>query len=69
MSKTKTITGITPSEINKKQWEWQTTTSPPVRIAKQWPDQRLPLDMKSPGNHKKIEEFDDQFSRRIDYED
>lgn len=68
MSKTKTITGKNEADLNEKQWEWQTTASPPVVITKQWPDEILPLDLQPSGSHTKIEARD-QVSRRIDYDD
>jgi hypothetical protein len=61
------FTGMDEADLNKKQWEWQTTGGKKT-ILEQWPDERLPLTMKPPQAGRKIE-FSDQVSRRIEYED
>ena len=62
--KTITITGMGETDLNKKQWDWQTTGAP-KRIVKQWPDEHLPLKMQHRPRHTKIEFKDDQYSQRI----
>jgi hypothetical protein len=65
--KTVTLTGMDETDLNQKQWVWQTTGSP-KRIIKQWPDERLPMTMQAQRFGQKIQ-FKDQISRRLDYED
>jgi hypothetical protein len=65
--KTITLTGMDEADLNKKQWDWQTTGSKKA-IVKQWPDEILPRKMRALSFATKIE-FSDQFSRRIDYEE
>ena len=65
--KTITLIGMDEADLNKKRWDWQTSGSKKT-IIKQWPDERLPLKVKSPAPGTKAEPSD-QFSRRIDYED
>jgi hypothetical protein len=65
--KTISLTGMSETDLNQKQWEWQTTGMKKT-IIKQWPDEMLPKTMASPRSGQKIE-FQGQFSRRLDYED
>jgi hypothetical protein len=65
--KTITLTGMDEADLNKKQWDWQ-TSGQSKKILKQWPDERLLLQMKNKQPGSKIVHAD-QFSRRVDYED
>jgi hypothetical protein len=67
--KTKILTGVSESDLDQKQWEWQTTANPPVRIIKHWPDELLPLTMRTPipGTH--LPPAKDSWQRQIDYEE
>lgn len=66
--KTKTLLGVDESDLNKKQWEWQTTSASPIKILRQWPDEMLPIEARPVLSGAKILARD-QFKRRIDYED
>jgi hypothetical protein len=66
--KTIVLTGMSELELNNKQWAWQTNGTK-KRIAKQWPDERLPMRMRSPTPGRKILFNEDQLSRKIDYEE
>lgn len=66
--KTKTLVGMDKTDLDNKQWEWQTTASP-IRILKQWPDELLQLKFRAQRPGEKIEPPDGQMQRRIDYED
>jgi len=55
------------TDLNRKQWDWQTGGSIDVVIVKQHPDQLLPMVMRARRPFAKIEMTDDRFSRRIDY--
>jgi hypothetical protein len=61
--KTTTLTGVDDGDLNRKQWEWQTTAA--ITIAKIWPDEPLPLPSTSEFGAKLLPQ--DQFSRQIDY--
>jgi hypothetical protein len=61
--KTIILTAVDATDLNNKQWEWQTTTS--VTIAKVWPDEPLQLQARAPHGSKILPQ--DQFARRIDY--
>jgi hypothetical protein len=62
-----TLTGKDETDLNRKQWDWQTGGSIDVVIVKQHPDQLLPMVMRARRPFAKIEMTDDRFSRRIDY--
>jgi hypothetical protein len=59
------FTGLSESDLNQKVWEWQTNNL--VTIIMAHPDEHLPLDFKSRVPHSKLDNFPDQFSRRVDY--
>jgi hypothetical protein len=62
--KTTTLRGLDDMDLNRKQWEWQSTSE--ATIAKVWPDERLPLQAKTPEFGTKLLP-QEQFLRRIDY--
>jgi hypothetical protein len=62
-----TLTGKDETDLNRKQWDWQTGGSIDVVIVKQHSDQLLPMVMRARRPFAKIEMTDDRFSRRIDY--
>jgi hypothetical protein len=66
--KTIVLTGMSELELNNKQWTWQTSSTKKT-IVKQWPDERLPMRMRSPMPGQKILFNEDQVSRKIDYEE
>ena len=59
------FTGMDEGDLNRKVWEWQTKNL--VTIIKYHPDEHLPLHVKPPRPFTKLENFPDQFSRRVDY--
>jgi hypothetical protein len=62
--KTTTLTGADNADLNKKQWDWQTSRK--IRITKVWPDEHLERPVRPPKPGTKIL-AKDQFSRRIEY--
>lgn len=65
--KTITLVGIDEVDLNRKQWDWQITAVPPIRILKIWPDERLPLEVRPLRLGEKIL-VSNQIKRRVDYE-
>ena len=66
--KTIVLTGMSELELNNKQWDWQTSGAK-KRIAKQWPDELLPIRVRGPMPGQKILFNEDSLSRKIDYEE
>jgi hypothetical protein len=66
--KTITLTGMDEVDLNKKQWDWQ-TTGPAKKIIKQWPDEHLPMRVRHQTPGMKLDKFPDQYLRRLDYKD
>jgi len=62
---TKIFTGMDDFDLNRKIWDWQTANH--VKIIKTHPDEHLSLQMKHYPQHEKIDQFPDQYSRRVDY--
>jgi hypothetical protein len=63
-----TLTGMSETDLDQKQMDWQ-RMPPNKKIIKQWPDEHLPMKMRYRPPLTKIEFKDDQYSRRIDYEE
>jgi hypothetical protein len=68
MTKTTVLTGMTPHDLDRKQWDWQ-SDNPRAFIRKIHPDELLPLKMISPRPGQKLLPAGDQVSRRIEYDD
>jgi hypothetical protein len=63
--KTEVFTGMDEGDLNRKVWEWQAKNL--VTITTSHPDELLPLNFKARERFSKVENFPDQWSRRIDY--
>jgi hypothetical protein len=68
MTKTIVLTGKTPHDLDRKQWDWQ-SDNPKAVIRKTHPDELLPLKMISPRWGQKLPPAADRVWRRIEYDD
>jgi hypothetical protein len=66
--KTIVLTGMSETDLNSQQWVWQTNGTNKKNL-KQWPDEHLPMRMRSQITGRKLLPVNDQWSRKIDYEE
>jgi hypothetical protein len=66
--KTIVLTGMSETDLSNQQWIWETSGAK-KKIVKQWPDEHLPLRMRSPIPMQKILPTQDQLSGKIEHDE